>query len=571
MKRLRWQLLIIFLTGLVVAILLLSEQRPSTAPDSPLMTPTPVRGGVYTEALVGSLQRFNPLLDSFNQVDRDVDRLIFSGLVRFDGRGIPQPDLAEVWGVSQDGTLYNVSLRKNAVWHDGKPVTADDVLFTIDLMRNGGDVVPADLQEFWKGVEAVKLGDQDIQFLLPEAFAPFLDYLTFGVLPKHLLDGKTITDLINDPFNLQPVGSGPFKFTRLIVENDTITGLALSAFKNYYLQPPYIDELVFRYYPDDTAAFQAYGDGQVQGIGQVGADILADVLAEQGLALYTARQPKLAMVMFNLNNPEVSFLQDKLVRKALLAGINRQRIIDRILQGQAILADGPILPGTWAYYDGIKPIEFDPAKARALLKEAGFIFTNEGDIVLSKKEQRLAFTLLYPDTPQHRAVAEAIRTAWSDLGVEVTLEGLPYDQLVGERLVDRSFQAVLIDLNFSRSPDPDPYPFWDQAQASGVGQNYSQWDNRMASEYLEQARISVDLIERAKMYRNFQVVFQEEMPGLPLYYPVYTYAVTRDIRDIRIGPFFDPSDRFGNIAEWNLASRPRLPAPTASVSTTAQP
>lgn len=558
-------MLIIFLTGLVVAILLLSEQRPKTETVSQLATPTPVRGGVYTEALVGSLQRLNPLLDRYNQVDRDIDRLLFSGLVRFDGRGVPRPDLAEAWGVSEDGTLYNVTLRKNALWHDGKPVTADDVIFTIDLMRNGGDVVPADLQELWKGIEAVKLSDVDIQFRLPESFAPFLDYLTFGVLPKHLLDGKSINDLVNEPFNLQPVGSGPFKFTRLIVEDDVITGLALSANKEYYLQPPYIDELVFRYYPDDSGAYQAYLDGQVQGLGQVGSTILPDVLTEDGLALYTARQPKLAMVLFNLNNSEVGFLQDKAVRKALLMGINRQRIIDRILQGQAIQADGPILPGTWAYYDGIKPIAYDPEAARAQLKEAGFVFANEGDVILTKGEQRLAFTLLHPDTPQHRAVAEAIQTAWSDLGVEVNLEAMPYDQLVTERLADRAFQAVLVDLDFAHSPDPDPYPFWDQAQAGGAGQNYSQWDNRMASEYLEQARITVNLTERAKMYRNFQVVYQEEMPGLPLYYPVYTYAVAQEIRDIRIGPFFDPSDRFGNIVEWNLANRPRLPAVTDTV------
>lgn len=568
MKRLRWQLIIIFLTGLVVALLLLGEQRPDDREETVQVTPTPVRGGVYTEALVGSMQRLNPLLDTYNQVDRDVNRLIFSGLLRFDGRGSPQVDLAEAWGVSADGTLYNFVLRSKAVWHDGKPITADDVLFTIDLMRNGGDVVPPDLQEFWKGVEVVKLSDYDIQFRLPEAYAPFPDYLTFGILPRHLLEGKSVAELVNDPFNLAPVGSGPYRFTRLVVENEAITGVVLSANKDYYLQPPYIDELVFRYYPDEDAALQAFSDGEVQGLGQVTWETLPDVLAESGLALYTARQPRLAMVLFNLKNQDVAFLQDKQVRKALLAGINRQRIIDRVLQGQAVRADGPILPGTWAFYDAIKPVDYDTAQAQALLKGAGYIFANEGDVVLSKGELRLSFTLLVPDTPTHRAVAEAIQSGWADLGVEVTLEALPYDQLVGERLADRSYQAALVDLNLSRSPDPDPYPFWDQAQAAPPGQNYAQWDNRMASEYLEQARVSVDLAERAKMYRNFQVIFAEEVPALPLFYPVYTYAVTRDIRAIRVGPLFDPSDRFNNIVEWNLSTIPRVPLPALEVSPT---
>jgi peptide/nickel transport system substrate-binding protein len=566
MKRLRWQLLIIFLTGLVVGILLLNEQQPKPAEIS--ATPTPVRGGAYTEALVGTFQRFNPILDFYNQPDRDVARLIFSGLVRFDSRGVAQGDLAEGWGPSADGTLYNVYLRKDLKWHDGKPLTSDDVLFTIDLMRNGGKIVPADLQAFWKGVEAVRLSEQVIQFRLPEAFAPFPDYLSFGVLPKHLLDGKTIEDIANDPFNLQPVGSGPFKFNRLITENDRILGVALTAYDGYYLQKPYIQELVFRAYEDDSSALQAYRDGEVQGIGQVGKDILSDVLAEKNLAVYTARQSKLALVLFNLNNPDVAFLQEKVVRKALLTGLNRQRIIDRALQGQGVIANGPILEGSWGYYTAIKPVEYDLTSAKNLLKQAGYTLAKDGDTILSKKDVQLKFTLSFPDTPTHNAVAAAIQAAWADLGVDVTLEAVPYDQLVSERLADRSYQAALIDLDLSRTPDPDPYPFWDQAQATGAGQNYSQWDNRMASEYLEQARILVDNSQRARMYRNFQVVFQEEMPALPLYNPVSTYAVSRDVQDVSIGPLYDPADRFNSILTWHLLAIPHAPSLAPATPTT---
>jgi peptide/nickel transport system substrate-binding protein len=485
-----------------------------------------------------------------------VARLIFSGLIQFDSRGIPQPDLAN-WGVSEDGTLVNVSLRPKLRWHDGKPLTTDDVIFTIDLIKNGGNVVSKDLQEFWKGVEVVRLNDSNLQFRLPEAYAPFLDYLTFGVLPKHLLGGKSAEQMIDDPYNLQPVGSGPYKFSRLLVENEQITGVVLAVNPDYYLDKPYIDEVVFRYYPDDASVYKAYRDGQVQGIGQVGADILNDVLGEPNLAVYTARQPVLTLVLFNLNNPDVAFLQDKNIRRALLEGINRQGIVDKILQGQGVLADGVILPGTWAYYDGLPPVNYDPEDAKGLLKTAGFAFASENDTTLSKGGASLKFTLLTPDTPAYQAVAGEIQANWRNLGVEVDLEALPYDQLVEERLVGRSYQAALVDLNFSRYPDPDPYPFWDQAQSSGEGQNYSMWDNRMASEYLEQARITKDLGQRARLYRNFQVVFSSELPALPLYYSVYTYAVDKEIQGVRIGPFFEPDDRFTGIAGWFLAGRPK--------------
>jgi peptide/nickel transport system substrate-binding protein len=199
MKKLRWQLIIIFLTGLVVGILLLGEQ-PGALQNT--LAPQPAQGGIYTEALVGSYQRLNPVLDYYNPVDRDIDRLLFSGLLRFDERGLPQGDLAQSWGVSQDGTIYNFTLRKDIFWHDGQPVTAEDVLYTINLMRNSTNVFPPDVQAFWKDIEVKGLNDSTLQFLLPEPFAPFLDYLTFGILPKHILGDISFDDLIKSSISI---------------------------------------------------------------------------------------------------------------------------------------------------------------------------------------------------------------------------------------------------------------------------------------------------------------------------------------------------------------------------------
>lgn len=549
MKNFRWQLLIIFLTGLVVGILLLSE-RPT--PSSVFQTPEPRRGGAYTEALIGQFKRLNPLLDFYNPADRDVDRLLYSALLRFDERGLPQADLAESWGISQDGTVYNFTLRSNIKWHDGKPLTSADVVFTIEKLREGGSAIPTDLQEFWKAVEVKALSDTAIQFRLPEPFAPFLDYLTFGVVPKHLLEGKTFDEIVNADFNLRPVGSGPYRFDRLIVENGQITGVVLNANPDYYIHPPYIEQIIFRYYPDSGSALQAFRDGQVQGISQITADVLPEALAEPNLALYTARRPELSLILFNLKNPDVPFFQDATVRRALYAAINRQYLVDRLLQGQAILADGPIFPGTWAYYEGTPHMDYNPDEAQNLLREAGYTLPAEGEPIRTNKDGlALRFTLLYPDTPQHRALAEAIQADWSKLNIAVQIEAVPYDVLVRQRLADRAYQAALVDLNLSRSPDPDPYPFWDQVQATG-GQNYTQWDHKLASEYLEKARITPDIAERTRLYRNFQVIFAEELPALPLFYPVYNYGVSRLIQGVRIGPLFDTADRFATILEWHL-------------------
>jgi peptide/nickel transport system substrate-binding protein len=254
MKKLRWQLVIIFLTGLVVGILLISEQPPAIVS----IAPEPVKGGIYTEAIIGSMQRLNPALDAYNSADRDINRLIFSSLLRFDSRGMPVNDLVESGGASIDGQIYNFTLKDDVFWHDGEPFTSDDVMFTIELMREENNIIPADIRSFWQEVEVIILSEDTLQFKLPAPFAPFLDYLSFGILPQHILGGLSFDQIINDSFNLQPVGTGPYVFDRLIVEDEQITGVMLSAFDQYYDSTPFIEQIIFRYYPDSNAALAAY-------------------------------------------------------------------------------------------------------------------------------------------------------------------------------------------------------------------------------------------------------------------------------------------------------------------------
>jgi peptide/nickel transport system substrate-binding protein len=503
------------------------------------------------------LGRLNPLLDWNNPADRDVDRLLFSGLFRFDERGIPQPDLAESWGVNEEGTIYNVTLHSNAVWHDGTPVTSDDVIFTIDLIKSNGSLYPQDVKDLWSKVQVTKLNDNNLKFTIPEPFAPFMDYLSFGVLPKHLLQGVPPDGLAAADFNINPIGTGPYKFDHLILNGGQITGVVLTSFDDYYAKKPFIPQVVFRYFPSSAAALDAYKQGEVLGISRITTDVLNEALAQPNLSVYTSRLPQMSMVLLNLNNPEVPFLQESDVRRALLLGLNRQRMISTLLDGQAIVADGPIFPGSWAYYSGIEHLEYDPDQAISLLKSNGYVIPAEGGTVRAKEGQSLTFTLLHPDDELHTQLAQLIQSSWAQLGVQVNLQPVPYDRMVFDYLGPRTYQAALVDLNLARTPDPDPYPFWHQAEATG-GQNYSQWDNRTASEYLEQARVNTDFGIRARLYRNFQVVFAKELPALPLYYPVYSFGVDSQVLGVQVGPLYDISDRFSNITDWYLVTRRSL-------------
>lgn len=551
MKKYRWQLLILFLTGLVVGTLLILEKRGGIGQ---LGTPQPVSGGVYTEALIGSLSRLNPLLDSSNQVDRDVDRLIFSGLVKFDSRGMPEPDLAESIRPSQDGMIYNVTLRDKLTWHDGEPLTTADIAFTVSLLQSGDGYISSDLVAFWKEIKLVVLDDLNMQFILPDAFAPFQDYLAFGVLPNHLLSGKSIKEIADSGFNLEPVGSGPYQFSELTVENDVITGLTLKAFTKNSDSGPFLEEIHFRYYADAKSAYQAYVDKYVQGISEIPDEMLASALNNQNLSVYTGRLPQISMVLFNLNDPALPFFQDASIRKALLLGLNRQRLVNELFNGQAIVANGVIFPDSWAYLDTMPTVEYDPDQAAMLLKEAGYVITGDTNPVRMKEDVALRFVLDYPDDDLHRMIAESIQSDWKKLSIDVMLEAVPADIFVKDKLTPRAFQAALVDLNLSRTPDPDPYPFWDSSQAT-TGQNYSQWNNRLASDSIEQARVTMDFAERTRLYHNFQAIFEQELPSLPLYYPVYNYGVDSVIQGVSLGPLMDTSDRFATVSKWYMTAR----------------
>ena len=549
MKSFKWQLIIILAAGLIVGLLLLSEQTGFR-----LVSPVPARGGVYTEGIVGRLQRLNPVLDYYNQADRDIDHLIFSSLIKFDAQGQPVADLADSWGVGFDGLSYNFVIKDNANWHDGVPVTTDDVLFTLELIRDPASVLPEDLKEFWSRIEINVLSEKDIQFRLTEPFTPFIDYLTFNILPQHLLGGMTYSDMINSEFNINPVGSGPYKFDRLLAEGNEIQGVVLTANNEYYGKVPFLQEFVFRYYPDVETAFNAYLQGNINGIGQLNEAVIVDALRNPGLSVYSLNKPEIAMVLFNLKNSSLPFFQEPAIRRALLMGLDRRGMIDRILNGQGLIADVPLLPNSWAYYSGNQRIDQNIEGAKDILIDQGYVLEQDGNGFRRKDDTALSFTMVHPNDDYHTRIAQFIQSDWEKLGVNVRLEAVPYDSLILDYLQPLTYQAALIDINYYRSPDPDPYPFWDQSEIA-EGQNYSQWENRVVSQYLAEARVTRDQEERAKLYRNFQVIFIEEMPALPLFYPVYNFAIDDSIQGVRVGAMYDPSDRFWNVTEWFLLAQ----------------
>ncbi|MBM2848896.1 MAG: putative transporter substrate binding protein [Anaerolineales bacterium] len=553
MRHLRWQALIAVL-GMILVGGLLAGQGQRVAVEQ-----RPERGGVYIEALVGAPRALNPLLDRANPVDRDLGRLIFSGLTRFDASGRPAPDLAN-WSISADQTTYTFVLKPTLKWHDEQPLTADDVAFTVALLQDPAYPGPADVGRLWQSVKVQVVNPQTVVFTLPEPFAPFLDYTTVGLLPRHLLNGKTAADLPNLDFNLKPVGSGPFAFRRWLTEGDRVTGIALTAFPDYAGQQPLLNEIQFNLYPDEASAFAAYRQNpeKILGLSRLGEAQVAEALKMPQLSLYTSVLPEYSLIFLNLQSDELPFFKEKKVRQALLYGLNRPAIVTDILKGQAVVADSPVLPGSWAYNSNLPKAGYDPQTATSLLEAAGWVLP-EGAVagaesyVRQKGGAPLRFTLITPNDPAHVAVANAAKTTWAALGVQVAVTPVDPASLHSQYLEPRPrvFQAILVDLNFAGTPDPDPYPLWHQTRVES-GQNYSGLDDRVISQLLEEARITTDINLRARNYRAFQSRFVDQVPALLLYYPVYNYAVDARVNGVQIGPLTEPSDRFNTIAGWYL-------------------
>lgn len=554
MRAYRWQILIALGGFVLLVALLVTQGPPGTIGEA-----VPVEGGAYSEALVGEISRLNPLLDDSNQVDRDIDRLLYRGLVSFDERGLPQPDLAEGWSVSADGTLYTVTLRDDALWHDGQPVSSDDVIYTFSQFQDPDFPGAADLVEMWQSINIIRLDDLTVQFQLPEPFAPFLDYLAEGLLPDHLLRGAQIEDLIDHPVHLEPVGAGPFRFERFLLEDGRITGVVLAAFDDFYGGRPFLDRVEFHTYATAEQAWQAYNEGLIEGLSRLESDQFADVLPDPALSQYSARLAQSGVVFLNLKHPEKTFLAEKEVRQALLRAINRQWLIDEALDGQGIVAVGPILPGSWASPEGLEPLPFDPDLAAAQLDAAGWILPtgatpNSAEYVRAKDGAPLNLTLTFSDEPLASRLAEMIASGWAAIGVQTEVVAVDPDGLIPDHLQAGAYEALLTEIDFAPYPDPDPYPFWHDTQIEG-GQNYGGFDDRNSSIWLERARTTPDIAKRADYYRSFEHRFRDQVPALFLYHPVYNYAIDSGVQGVSIGPLLDPSDRLAGIATWYLVAR----------------
>jgi peptide/nickel transport system substrate-binding protein len=515
----------------------------------------PAVGGRYVEALVGYPQQINPILARYGTPERDLCALIFSGLTRAETDGEILPELARAWEVSGDGLTYTFYLRRDVRWHDGAPFTARDVVFTVSLIQSSNSARLTELAAAWQDVETQATDAYTVVFRLPQAYSPFLEQTTLGLLPSHLLDDLPPAQVIQRSFNQQPAGTGPFRLETLTAEYARLVPHA-----QFYGPRPFLGQLEFRFYPDASRALTAYSRGEVMGIAGIPPALLDRAASQPDLNLFTSPLYGYTLVVLNNRRP---IFADKRVRQALAFGLDRQALIDDVLNGQGIAVHSPVMPGNWAYDPDVQRYYLNIPRAEGLLDTAGWHYARfstpvpEDAVVASlpdlrvKGDESFAFSLLTSDDPVHQHLATALAGHWSRLGVQVTVEPVP-SSVRDSRLYAHQFDAALLEM--ALSADPDVYPWWHSTQAEG-SQNFAGFSSFAADQALQQARLVAERGQRWAFYRAFQQVFAEEVPAILLYQPVYIYGVDQEIKNVQQAPLLEPSHRFRDIHNWYLITQ----------------
>ncbi|MEK7077987.1 MAG: ABC transporter substrate-binding protein [Patescibacteria group bacterium] len=513
----------------------------------------PAAGGNYSEGLVGEPRYLNPILASTNEVDRDIATLIFSGLVKHDNRGQIIPDLAESYKISADGKTYEFTLRDKLFWPDNKPLTSDDVVFTLNLIKDGKYQSP--LRNNWQGIKIEKIDDKKLNIKLPVEYEPFLENATVGILPQHLWVNIQPQNFLLTQLNTKPIGLGQYQLTK-ITKNaaGSVRSMELSPNPKYY-QKANIAQLVLRFYENQENLISGYKRGEIDGF-SLNSPKEKDDIKNRSVNFYNLKLPRYFAIFFNQTKSDV--LSDVNVRKALAYATDRKTITEEILKSEAEEQSGPFPFGVLTLKPPAQTYEFNIESAENTLDKAGWKKSSENGIrekKLSgqKKVSPLEFTLTTTDWPELTQVASLLKTDWEKIGVKVNLDVVPVNAIQTQTIRPREYEALLFGEVLGLNPDP--FSFWHSTQRKDPGLNLSVYSNKKVDGLLESARQMLSPQEKIKKYQEFQNIIMSDLPAIFLYSPNYIYAVSDKVRGFETEAINTPSQRFENINQWYIATK----------------
>ena len=501
----------------------------------------PVYGGTHSEGVIGSPRFINPLL-AISETDNDLTSLVFGGLMKPEPDGSLTPYLAESYAVSEDGLTYTFTIRERAVFHDGAPITADDVVFTIQSAKN--PEIKSPQRANWEGVDVVATDERTVVFTLRAPYGLFLENTALGILPKHLFGALRPEEFPFSDLNTNPVGSGLYRIASVKKNSSGIPlEYHLTASKTTS-ERPYITNVVFKFYANQESLQNALQNGD---IGAAHSTVPKNISKNE--ILKEAVFARVFGVFFNQN--QQGLFTDKVVRRALSEALDKKSIVDTVVGGYGTPLTGPLPPEeVGALSETIESAEERVAGARLLLEDGGWTRGEDGVFqkIVKKKTQRLQFTLTTSNAPELKAAADAVVKTWADLGADVTVQFFDQNDLNLEVIRPRKYDALLFGLVVGR--ELDLFAFWHSSQRNDPGLNIALYANITTDKYLEEARDELDSeARRAKANLAAQEI-ENETAAIFLYAPHFIYTHEPELRGITLGTISKPSDRFAGIQRW---------------------
>ena len=531
-------LIILLLGGLFIQIRRL---------QSYYLTNQPAPGGIYNEGILGSFTNVNPIYAT-GSVDSSVSRLVFAGLFTFNDKNQLVGELAKSYTIDARGTTYTVLLKDNLLWQDGKPLTAEDVVFTYNTIQNPDTKSP--LASSWQGIKVAAIDKKTVTFTLPSILSAFPYSMVNGIIPKHVLGKVAPEQMRSVLFNTNnPIGSGPFKWDAIEIvgtaDEDREQRIALKPNDNYVNGKPKLDSFVIRSFVNEVKMRNAFKKGELNGV--VGlSKIPDDLLEDNSVRVYNIPLNSQVLLFLKTTTPVLS---DQKVRQAISYGLNTGAV--RLAADVPVLpSDSPLLANQLGYDKTLTQKTGSPEQAAKLLDEAGWKLNDKGIRVKDGKELNLTITTQSNRT--YESVAKNIKEQLALIGVNVEILVLKDNELQSALAV-HDYDSLLYGI--SLGPDPDVFAYWHRSQAdlrSPSHLNFSEFKSPAADKALEAGRTRSDPATRAIKYRPFLDAWSKEAPAVALYQPRFLYVVREPLANFNPVRMNTGTDRYNEVNQWMI-------------------
>jgi peptide/nickel transport system substrate-binding protein len=510
----------------------------------------PDNGGSLTEGIVGSPRFINPLLAS-SDIDRDLTTLVYSGLLKVSADGELSPNIAESYTVSPDGLTYTFTLKNNVFFHDGKKLSADDVVFTVKKAQD--PLLKSPREANWTGVSVEKIDDLTVVFSLKQAYSAFINNFLLGILPEHIWKDVSVEEFPFSKYNTEPIGTGPYEVSSVVfTDNGLPKEYKLTAFNKYASKRAYISNINIKAYQNEKDIIDAYKNGDIESLHGISPKQLSSINPDKEEVILSTL-PRVFGVFFNQNVANVFVYKE--VRQALNVAANKQAIVNEILGGYGMVIDSPIpnKDTPTVSTGGTEVIDVENMeKAKEILTKAGWKQNSSG--IFEKKEKnstvKLSFSISTGNAPELKEAAMLLQKQWQMMGAEVEVKVFEISDLNQEVIKTRKYDSLLFGTIIGR--DMDFYPFWHSSNRNSPGLNIAMYTNSRADKILENIRKSTDPQERKTYLENLEKEIKNDVPAVFTHSPYFIYIVPKKVKNVELGLLVTSADRFAQVSDWYI-------------------